>query len=1223
MKTGAWRSGVLGAMCMVVLQAAVVGVGGRVCWGAEGLAVVEVKVGVKELAWQQVSERLVFTGLMERERYTTLDKSARSVLGVEVGKGGPGLETLRVEWAVRALGVRERVVARGTEKIGSGMVEVNIGLGALGQGPYEVSASLVQGSGEGEKKLAEFKGGFEYAAVEAPAQEGRVALLLPRGMPLAGQTYPVQTGVPFPKGALWNAEQVRVVDGGGRVVPSGVTVRSKWGSGDASVRWLGVDFQASTARSSWMAGGGGKDGKDVKDGGYFLEFGPKVNAGKGNEKVLVTETANGVMVDTGAVSFEVKRKGFNVIDQVKMKGRPAVESGVGRGLYLVDHEGAVYRAANDPDVKVTVEEKNDLRVVVRAEGWYVKDGTRGEKMAFTLPTDRLCRFVTRIEAYAGKPYVRVQSTWINTFDTFSVRLRDLGISLPFKGAKEAMFGVEGGQAQKAEVSEGGVRLVQHLHDQFVVENGKGGEIAKGKQSAGWVVAQGASGGLAVSHRDTWQRFPKEIEVLADEVRLHVWPAHGREHAEIKPMAWDQLHRLWFAHQGRELNMRMPWDNYFAVAEIYNDASDSVYKAAGHALIGVHASGMGVGVTSDLLVHFAGEGEGEKLEQVAKCFQVGPHALADPQWICDSLAMGYMHPYDPVRFPGQEETISDFMRGYWDTQNAGKMFGMWIYRSWHHSDYKGDGRWNLYRLYNGSHHHEAVMPWMMYARSGDPFYLTQGMANIRQLADVQIIHHDAPGYAQKEFHNHQGRLVGSTKHDDSLSPWGGDHAILGHPTCYTGLMLAYYLTGDLRLREVVVEEWQKTLVSDRANPEYHMADLTRFVHARLPGSDFSKDIAGRDNANPVSELLELYQLTYDSRVLMVLSPRLDKWLKGGMMMPDWGQPLQNVLLFYGSQAARKALLEAVADYRSTNGRPKIHTSGIWSTGLITVSEPFALAGILEPKSPYAADAFLFSSGPHARGYGMMMACIEPDLVLSPTADMVRFIPRMMYSLAHSSRSDLAPMLGDSQPMPHYWSPERPVRCVVREDKDQEIKVQILGRVHQAEGAEVQAFGPDGKLISRNKAPAGLHDPFTLVLPADGKTGEYTLLIKATQADDLLVPLTSLPEVYVAGAWVTANMAGDNRPHPARFFTRPRGNEPCEVLIEGERAKLFGADRRTLLGNGKEKAFSVRIGTEGAWVWNWMGGVSNSYVADKAPLILSVSPDRWFAPTGPGLTLQAVP
>ena len=36
-------------------------------------------------------------------------------------------------------------------------------------------------------------------------------------------------------------------------------------------------------------------------------------------------------------------------------------------------------------------------------------------------------------------------------------------------------------------------------------------------------------------------------------------------------------------------------------------------------------------------------------------------------------MGYMHPYDPKNFRGFEETISDTMRGYWATQNAGKMF----------------------------------------------------------------------------------------------------------------------------------------------------------------------------------------------------------------------------------------------------------------------------------------------------------------------------------------------------------------------------------------------------------------------------------------------------------------------------------------------------------------------------------------------------------------------
>lgn len=1158
-------------------------------------------------AWQQLSQTLSFLLAMERERYTTLDRSARMVFAVEAGKGGPNLDALAVSWAVRS---GDRTVSREQAKIDKGLLCVDLGIAALEPGRYEVSAELVNGA----QKLAEEKSFFRIEKADAPVRAGRVALALPAGMPLKDATWPVHAGVPFPKGALWSADRVRVVDAAGNAVPSGVTVRSRWGSGEASIRWLGVDFQARSSEAWWPGRGTPQ---------YFLEFGPEVTAGSARVMVTAAATPEGIAVDSGAISFLVRRQGFNLIDDVKLAGRPVLRSDAMHGLYLVDHQGAVYRAANDASVKLTIEEQTALRVVVRAEGWYVRDGSAGKTQSFTLPTDRLCRFITRVEAYAGKPYVRVLNTWINTFDTFTVRLRDMGLSLPV-ASQSVSFGVEGKDPFAAPVAAGGVRLVQHLHDRFVIEDGSGKSLSTGERSAGWVTAQGREASVAISHRDTWQRFPKEIEALPDSLRLHVWPAHGKDHPEIDIFAKDQIHRLWYAHQGREMNMAMPWDYYFAVAEYA--PLDNYGKPAPHAFAGVQACAMGTAVTSDLLLHFAAPGEGKALVAAAECFQAAPHALPDPRWTCDSLAMGYIHPHDPQNFRGLEEIISNGMRGYWATQNAGKMFGMWIYRSWHHSAYNGDGSWVHYRMFNGTHHGEAIMPWVFYARSGDPFYLAQGRANIRQLSDVQIVHH---ADAACEKHNgvaaNQGKLVGATKHDNCVAPWGGDHEVFGHQPCYNGLILAYYITGDLRLREVLVEEWQNTITTGRDLPAI-----------QSPYGDCSSALAqGRDNSNPVSDLFDLYQLTYDPRVLAVLKPRLDVYLYGpsgkgtSKLFTAWGHAVHNVILFHGMEDVRKSLLQLMADNRA--GKPAAPAPAeaarapgrVWDTfEPYYAGEAYAMATILDPQSPYAADA-LFGWG-YPRAMTQQLARVEP-LVLSQVADHLRPIPRLMYSLMHSTRRDLIGVLGDAQAMPITWA-DTPLHCIVREDADQEIKVHIFGHVNQPKGLEVQAFAPDGALVSRTVVPQGRHSTYVITLPKDGKTGEYVLFVKRGrqgQSDDLSLPLTTLPEVYPVREWVTG---GDrNGPRPAQYFTRSPGVEPDGIEITGERTRVFAPDKMKMLGftNKDKKSDTLRVGPEGAWVCGFGAPVVNTRAADKSPAVLSTAPERWFMPSPQSLGRKPAP
>jgi hypothetical protein len=1124
------------------------------------------EVTVSNVPWQQVSASNAFTVCMEREELTSLDPVSRMVFAVQTGRAGVPLEALSVGWHIRR---DQTIIHDGQAPIPSGMLDAVFLTKGLEPGRYDVSAELQQGG----KTLARASAFFRLVEAARPPQAGQIPLNLPRGVPLKAGTFPVSAGVPFPKGALWTTDRLRVVDSEGTPVPAQFAVRSRWGLDDsASIRWLGVDFQAGPAPAWWPA---------RSDTRYRLEFGPNVQPVSAQAGVSVTETPDGLRVDTGPLQFRVRRAGFNLLDQVRLQGEQALPDRPGSGLYLVDHEGAIYRAANDTNVRLSVEERGPLRTVIRAEGWYVKDGTAGRTLDWKLPTDRLCRHVTRIEAYAGKPYVRVLTTWILTFDSLSVRLKDVGLSLPVTSCTGATFGVESTGPVSTPVPPGGVRLVQHLPHAFAVEDDAGRTVATGKHSAGWVFAETEGGLVGIGHRDTWQRFPKEFEVRPDTLTIHVWPAHGRLHPEIDELAEDQIHKLWFAHQGPELNMAEPWKYYWAVCDIRNEFRAGIYSGAGQTLAGVHASAMGAAQTSDLLIQFAPRQEAAGARDTAACFQAAPHMLPDTRWLCDSLALGWIQPYDPERMPGAEEVIENLGKAAWETQNGTGDYGMWIYRAWHNGPLKAPGKWDLYRLYNGTHHYEAYVPWMLYARSGDPGYLTIGQANIRMLTDAQTIHYDNPAYPHREMWA-QGRLVGSTRHTNGFVPWGGDHAVLGHLTCYNGMLLAYYLTGDLRLREVVVDEWQHTLLTDRANPQFALAN-------RSAG-------AGRDANNSLGELLDLYQLTHAPAILGYLPNMIGLYLG---RMNTWGLPSQNMVLHYGSEQAKKQILEGVADFRQTNGKP-LDPRGLWYGPRPGI---FALAWIIDPSTRAYVDAWSTAGLSTRRPAARRFRAQDPGPSMFSAADALVYLPRVLYAVVRSG-GDLSPgALKLPQPLVSR-------QAIVKKERDQEFEINLDGTVGEG-GLVVTVTRPDGRTALSAVVPAGVHKPWTIRVPPDGLTGDYTITVPRREPKDrLTAPLTALPEVYLPNnekgkpGWWWQHAA-------TTYFVRSRGEQREPLAIGSHGANLSVIISRdgmeTLTASKSGSLLHAEIGPEGVWVV-----LHSTYAAASNCPIMSVSPEKWFVP-----------
>ncbi|MBI3923553.1 MAG: hypothetical protein HY318_19195, partial [Armatimonadetes bacterium] len=417
--------------------------------------------------------------ILDREEYDPLDVTGVALVKVE--RGNESLAGLKVQLEV--IDKEKRVLhSFRVDRLLKEGLDLTLDMTGIPPGVYRLKASLI-GPTNGVLATAEYplRKLVKRKQLPEPAR-GRIPLHVWKAETDQTEHWLITTGIPFPQGVLPSGDHVRLLDERGREVPCQTAVRSEWNR-QGSVRWLGLDFPGRlTARGT----------------NYTLEYGRKVRPRKTKTALAIEERGNEVRVNTGPLSFLVRKRGFNLLDEVKLNGQLLVQQEAGSGLELVDHEGATYTAANDPDTQVTLEERGPLKVVLRAEGWYVKNGTEGARVSPTLPTDRLCQHITRITAYAGQPYVRIQHVWIVTFDTSRVRLRSVGIGLNVPGAGEAVFGLDAQRRTLPFPLPPSVRLYQPSSEKAVLETdgeqeGTYRTFFAGRRSDGWFSVKGTKG----------------------------------------------------------------------------------------------------------------------------------------------------------------------------------------------------------------------------------------------------------------------------------------------------------------------------------------------------------------------------------------------------------------------------------------------------------------------------------------------------------------------------------------------------------------------------------------------------------------------------------------------------------------------------------------------------------------------------------------------------------
>lgn len=334
------------------------------------------------------------------------------------------------------------------------MVLVAIVLGCLGCPPTVVVA----------KPLA--------AVMKAP----QVKVVEPGG--LARKHWPLSAGVPFPKGYLRDVADIGLADAG-KALPVQSRVLSRWP--DGSVRWAMLDWSADLGAGQAHT--------------WSVERRPGVAAAVG---ISIKEDAERITVDSGALRFDVLKRGAGLVGELRRNGDSAPW---GPLTSFVEVGGQRY-AAQAPS-KVTILERGPLRARIELRGSY------GGGL----------QYVVRIDAFAGQPALRILHSFEQHADQAVTRVDRISLELAGHLADDAAFSAErvGAPPSAGKLPSSGVALYQEDNRTLHV----GTEKQEGRAS-GWFDVHDAKHGVVLTSRYFWQEYPQSVSLRRDGWSLNLW-----------------------------------------------------------------------------------------------------------------------------------------------------------------------------------------------------------------------------------------------------------------------------------------------------------------------------------------------------------------------------------------------------------------------------------------------------------------------------------------------------------------------------------------------------------------------------------------------------------------------------------------------------------------------------------------------------------------------------
>lgn len=626
-------------------------------------------------------------------------------------------------------------------------------------------------------------------AVRPAVQKGEVPILISKPVGLTQiKSWPVRCGVPFPRGTLASANNVRLVDASGQAVPLQAKVLGTWDEGK-SVRWLLVNFNAAL------------------DGRYTLQFGTAVTTAalKPPTPLTVSQNKDYIEVTTGGLKLHVSKHRHTVIDQIWWQGRPLLRSDGRRGAWEVDQDGHVFGAAQDAtEYSVEVEQAGPLRAVIKARSWF--DDGQG---------NRLNQSISRIHIMAGSPVIQVQHTFVLTQGTKQHQYKNISFSLPLAQetcdvkrsvAQPVAYDAYRDNWRKAvSINSSTFSVTQLGNRKAQVLDGDQSASQQNECAGGWVDVAGNNVGLGLAARWFSQNYPNELQLTDDGyLTYHFWsPRYAL--MDLRPKPW--------------LTMRgnyEPWHTVIAneIGKNLKRWHEVPVEDGGT----MDADGAGVAKTHDfaLIVH---GGAASNITEQAGAYLDEVYAYVDPKWVASSEVFQRSLPAGDPHFKNEDAMQSGLMmRMMADQRNEG-LYDARFGASLGIFDFGDDVHQRKYphRYYAGLFYCSPTLPWAEFLRSGTRTARELAEADSRHHMDVDMCHYTADADSPVR--------TGAWADDDSGILHWANYKATHYSTSNYGVHLAYmyYLTGDERARDVALE------VADALKWAAKKDGLARFSH----------------------------------------------------------------------------------------------------------------------------------------------------------------------------------------------------------------------------------------------------------------------------------------------------------------------------------------------------------------------------------------------------------